>query len=308
MQKMAVNLEDRIIAHIQHTGPLTGSELRASFNEESLILWQTCLRSPKLVTTRIGTRYLRLDSRVDGFARLSPSILREFLSYSVIGLIAHPHPVSQKVSEVTAHIERVSKRKFDLAYSIVSNLRRQLCGIWKDNLQICFIIAGDIVYNMAHNVPRPERSTGELVKGSDMDLVVVLEDSAFDDVIKSLDEAIYSEKYRVLTSPALREEIDYVVKRMSRVREQLQFDTFKRMIACKILEEGRLLYGSENLFFDIKTLLNTYWITAKLAELEQKAQNFRKNAEEYLLDADPEKAKKESLYLFYPSEESEEFE
>ena len=34
---------------------------------------------------------------------------------------------------------------------------------------------------MAHDVPRPERSTGELVKGSDIDLVVVLEDGASDD-------------------------------------------------------------------------------------------------------------------------------
>jgi len=36
-------------------------------------------------------------------------------------------------------------------------------------------IAGDIVYNMAHNVPCPERSTGKLVKGSDMHIVVVVD-------------------------------------------------------------------------------------------------------------------------------------
>jgi len=29
---------------------------------------------------------------------------------------------------------------------------------------------------MAHDAPRPERSTGKLVKGSDMDLVVVVDD------------------------------------------------------------------------------------------------------------------------------------
>jgi hypothetical protein len=95
---------------------------------------------------------------------------------------------------------------------------------------------------------------------------------------------------------------------MSRVRKQLQFDTFKRMIACKILEEGLLLSGSKDLFIDIKTLLNKHGVTEKLSDLEKKVQIFRRNAEKYLLHADPDKAKKENLFLFYPSEESEELE
>lgn len=305
---MAVNLENRIVDHIKQKGPLTGLELRESFNEDSLILWQTCMRSKKLAITRIGTRYLRLDRRVDGFARLSPSILREFLSYSVMGLVNSPDTVSKRVHEIASHVEMVSKNKLELAYSIVSNIRKQCGGIWEDDLSICFIIAGDIVYNMAHDAPRPEQSTGKLVKGSDIDLIVVLEDGASDDFIKRLDNAIYSEKYRTLTSPVLKEEIDYVIKRMSKVREQLQFDTFKRMVACKILEEGLLLYGSKNLFIDIKTLLNEHEVAEKLGDLEKKARIFRKNTEECLLHADPDKVKKENLYLFYSAEESEEFE
>jgi hypothetical protein len=137
---------------------------------------------------------------------------------------------------------------------------------------------------------------------------VVLEDGASDDFMKSLDHAIYSEKYKTLTSSTIREEIDYVIKRVSRVREQLQFDTFKRMVACKILVEGLLLYGSKDLFVDIKTLLNKHGVTDKLGDLEKKAQNFRIHAEEYLLHTDPDKVKEESRYLFYPPEESEEFE
>jgi hypothetical protein len=105
-----------------------------------------------------------------------------------------------------------------------------------------------------------------------------------------------------------REEIDYVIKRVSRVKEQLQFDTFKHMVACKILEEGLLLYGSKSLFVDIKTMLNKHGITEKLGDLEKRAQIFRKEAEAYLLHADPDKVKRGSLYLFYPAEESEEFE
>lgn len=305
---MAVNLEDRIIDYIEQKGPQTGAELRGSFNEDGLMLWQTCMRSKKLVITTVGTRYLRLDRRIDGFARLSPSILREFLSYSVIGPVDQPDSVSQKADEIASHIETVSKNKLELAHSIISNIRKQLDGVWVENLHLCFIIAGDIVYNMAHDVPRPEHSTGELVRGSDIDLIVVLEDDASDDFINRLDQVIYSEKYRILTSSAFREEIDYVIKRVSRVKEQLQFDTFKHMVACKILDEGLLLYGSEELFLDIKTLLINHGVTVKLGDLEKKAQVFRKNAEEYLLLTDPDQAKKESLFLFYPPEESEEFE
>jgi hypothetical protein len=305
---MTANLESKIVDHIRQRGPLTGSELRASFNEDGLILWQTCIRSQQLVTTRIGARYLRLDRRVDGFARLSPSILREFLSYSVVGLAENTDAVSVRASKVAYHIEEVSKNKLDLAYSIVFDIMRHFGGMEEDNRQLCFIIAGDIAYRMANDVRRPELSTGEFVRGSDIDLVVVLEDGASDDFITSLDNAIYSAKYRTLISPEFGEEIDYVIKRVSRVREQLQFDTFKHMVACKILEEGLLLYGSESLFVDIKTMLNKHGVTEKLADLGQKAQIFRKDAEEYLLHADPEEAKKESLYLFYPAEESEEFE
>ena len=44
---------------------------------------------------------------------------------------------------------------------------------------------------------------------------------------------IYKEKYSLLISPYEKEEIDYIVKSVSKVKEQLKFDTFKHMVACK---------------------------------------------------------------------------
>lgn len=303
-----MNLEEAIVAYIRQRGPVTGLELRESFDDDSLVLWQTCLRSDALVTERVGKRYLRLDRRVDGYARLSPSILRAFLSYSVTGLAADPDAVAGRASELASHFATVSQAKSDLALSIVTEIRQQLSSLWDDPLPVCVIIAGDIVYDMAHDVPRPEQSTGELVKGSDIDLVVVAGDDVPDEFIAQLDHAIYGQKYITLTSPHLREEIDYVIKRMSKVREQLQFDSFRHMVACKILEEGHLLYGSDALFATIKALLEEYGVTRKLDELRKNAERFGSNAEEYLLHADPAHARSESLHLFYPSEETEEFE
>jgi hypothetical protein len=161
---------------------------------------------------------------------------------------------------------------------------------------------------MAHDVPRPEQSTGKMVQGSDIDLIVVVDGKVSDDFIKRLDDSIYQEKHRILIAPSLKEEIDYVVKRLKRVREQVEFNTFKHMVACKILQEGMLLYGSEDLFHTIKDMLYEYGVTEKLNNLEKMAIALRKDVEEYLLHSDSDRIKREDLYLFYSAEESEEFE
>jgi hypothetical protein len=172
----------------------------------------------------------------------------------------------------------------------------------------CILMAGDIVFNMAHDAPRPERSTGRLVKGSDMDLVVVVDDLFPRELMERMDEMIYREKQKVLMTPHLREEMDYVVKDLARVREQMGFDTFKRMVACKILQESTLLFGNQDLFKTIKSMLREQGITEKLMRLEEHAAIFRRDAEATLLREDCKKIKEECLCLFYPTEESEEFE
>jgi hypothetical protein len=111
-----------------------------------------------------------------------------------------------------------------------------------------------------------------------------------------------------LITPHLREEVDYVVKDLARVREQMEFDTFKRMVACKILQESTLLFGKQELFETIKSMLHEQGITEKLMRMEEHAAIFRRDAEATLLKEDPEKIRREALCLFYPTEESEEFE
>jgi hypothetical protein len=95
---------------------------------------------------------------------------------------------------------------------------------------------------------------------------------------------------------------------LARVREQMAFDTFKRMVACKILQESTLLFGKQDFFKTIKSMLVEQGITEKLHAMEEHAAIFRRDAEAILLREDPEKIRKEALCLFYPTEESEEFE
>ena len=301
-------MEKEIIRLVAEEGPLTGAEISKAMDNDLLLLWRCCKLSKNLAIRTIGRRYLRLDRRIEGFARLSPSILREFLTYSVIGLAGDQGALIQRANEINSHIEQITRAKSGLAYTILSAVVGRFGNSDLISRQACVIIAGDIVYNMAHDVPRPERSTGKLVKGSDMDIVVVVDDLFPERLTERLDEIIYQEKQNILITPHLREEIDYIVKDMNRVREQMKFDTFRHMVACKILQEGTLLYGSEDLFSDIKEMLRKQGVTEKLNDLENRARIFRRNAERDLLNKDPEKIRAEFHDLFYPTEESEEFE
>ena len=237
-------MENKIKKLLKEKGPLTGSELAETMKMDRLLLWRLCMTDPDLILHTVGTKYMRLDRRVEGFARLSPSILREFLTYTVIGLSENEVQVEEKALSINRHIEQISKTKSELAYRIVAALETNLDSEISLHDQTCFIIAGDIVYNMAHDVPRPERSTGKLVRGSDMDLVVIVKQDFSENMMKRLDDMIFQEKYRLLSTPHIREEIDYIVKKPDRVKEQMRFDTFKHMLACKILREGNMFTGT----------------------------------------------------------------
>lgn len=300
-------MEEEIINLIHTRGPLTGSEIKKVIPGDNLLLWQTCKTSSHLQVKSLGVKYLRFDRQVNGFARLSPSILREFLTYSVVGLAEKPDLIEKKGEEILSHIVQVSRAKLELARKLVEVVKAQLGETWPHE-QICFILAGDIVYDMAHDVPRPERSTGRLVRGSDLDLVVILNDDVPDDLIRTLDRTLYQEKYRLLKSPSTNEEVDYVVKKLERVREQVRFDTFKHMVACKILQEGKLIGGSDRFYYEVMRLLADHGVPEKLNRLYQEAIAFRKQEEEFLVRGDAKNINREDLYFFYPAEESEEFE
>ena len=300
-------MEEEIINLLNTRGPLTGSEIKKIISGDNLLLWQTCKTSSNLHVKSVGVRYLRFDRQVKGFARLSPSILREFLTYSVVGLAEKPILIEKRGEEIFSHIVQVSRSKMELAHNFIDVVKAQFGDTWPYE-QVCFILAGDIVYDMAHDVPRPERSTGKLVRGSDIDLVVILKDNVPDDFIRKLDSTIYQEKYKFLKSPSINEEVDYVIKKLARVREQVRFDTFKNMVACKILQEGKLIGESDKLYHEVIRLLQDNGVLEKLDRLQEAAIVFRKQEEEFLVQSDAKIINREDLFFFYPAEESEEFE
>jgi len=296
-------IEERVISTLRESGPMTGEELLRRTGEDVFRLWQTCRNSDKVVEWNAGRRFLRLDRAVEGYARLSPSIRREFQTYTVLGLKDQIAEIEDYTRSLVREIRRVSQAKFDLAGQVVTSIVSSLGDGELIREKTCFILAGDITYEMAHSVPRPEISTGKMVRGSDLDLVVATDIDIPKDVLIDLDEAIHTRKYYLLTHPAYREEIDYIIKPLSRIEEQMRFDIFGAMVACKILREGVFLHGSITLFQTVKNLLEENQIPEKLELLEERARCYRQKAEKCLQDLSSPPGESEHINLFFTREE-----
>lgn len=288
-------------------GPLTGAELAAAGDFADVLgLWRAC-HAPELVLRRTGRRYLRLDHAVDGYARLSPSIRREFLTYTLIGLAGQGAALEARAADLERDVAAVSREKIDLARESICMAMAGLADETRLLRRATFLIAGDVTYQMAHRVPRPEKSSGQMVRGSDLDVIVVVADDLPEDEGRALDDAIYRQKHYLLTHPDIQEEIDYVLKPLAKVRQQLAFDRFEHMVACKILCECRLLYGSPFLFDEIVRLVEASGVRAKLAAMESAAEAHRLAAERILLDPIATAASGTgALDLFFTREEGDE--
>jgi hypothetical protein len=295
-----------ILNILKENGPQTGWQLLEKTGMEALPLWQICRQAPEVRFERVGRRFLRLDRNVEGYARLSPSIRREFLTYTALGLSNQTAEIEAKAQHLKQEIRRISQAKFELAREAMASTVQTLAQWESIQEQVCFIIAGDITYEMAHAVPRPEISTGKMVRGSDLDIIVIAEDDVPKTDLKELDKAILRKKHFLLVHPNYQEEIDYLVKDIAKIRQQLAFDSFQHMIASKILNEGVLLYGSEAVFRKAKAMVAEYGVSEKLALLEKRAVETRKEAEINLLNSNASQADPAFLDIFYTREEGDE--
>jgi hypothetical protein len=296
-----LNLDALLKAH----GPCTGAELLALADIEVFPLWQACRTQPGVVMRHAGHRYLRLDRTVEGYARLSPSIRREFLTYTVVGTNEQMEEVVARCLELQQEFVRISQYKREFVRGVIQRIVESNPDRERLRAHLCCMIAGDVTYSMAHTVERPEPSTGRPVRGSDLDVVIVSDEHLTSAEHESLDEALYREKWNILVLPHLREEIDYVIKDVAKVVTQLQFDSFQHMVACKILHESELLYGNPELFVRIKHLVDEAGISEKLAHMEDRAIRERETAERQLVGHSAVEQIQTWQHLFFTSEERE---
>jgi hypothetical protein len=290
---------------LDQKGPLSGKDFMIATGLDTFQAWKICAGSKEIFTRIIGRRYLRLDQKVEGYARLSPSIMREFLNYTVVGLPKSQAAIEAEAKRLEKEIALISKKKINLARDTIQRLFENHPE--RDHIinQTCFIIAGDVVFGMAHAEPRPEASTGELVKGSDLDIIGIVDDLPMP-ILEDLDALIYREKYNLLMNPVSKEELDYIVKDLHTVEKQLQFADFKAMVASKILHEGQFLFGSRRIYSRVKQRLIDNGIPQKIQMLEETARFNRDLAANALLGADASVDHEELMALFYTTEEKEE--
>jgi hypothetical protein len=298
--------ESDLLAILRDAGPLTGKELLAKSGASDLALWRACARSEAIGQSRVGERYLRLDKAVAAVGRLSPSIKREFLTYTVLSTAEHAEAREARAKAMRDGFFKISVEKRALARARIAEVFAALSDPERAAAEVTVVIAGDVVYGMAHREPRPESSRGKMVNGSDLDLILVTADGFPDALRDELDQAVHVEKYRLLIHPAHREEIDYILKDMARVRAQLAFDDFKHMVASKILAEGEYLHGSRPLFDEIKRLVAETGVGAKLDALADEAAADRAEAERELLVEKDGLAESECWKLFYTQAEQDE--
>lgn len=83
---------------------------------------KTCRSSGQLVLRTIGHRYLRLDRTVEGFARPSPSILREFMTYTVVGAPAQAAAIEQAAEQLRSRTLAISRAKHRVAERFVAEV------------------------------------------------------------------------------------------------------------------------------------------------------------------------------------------
>ncbi len=294
---------DKILEILKNQGPLTGKDLVQKIAADPFQVWKFCHTSDQIYRKVVGQRFLRLDKQVDGYARLSPSILREFFTYTMMGLVEDCGHVDQKALDLGRRIAGISAAKLDLAQSIAHQVTDSKAIGAEIGSQAVFFIAGDVVYGMAHADMRPEASTGQMIRGSDLDMIIVTEDVP-DCIIQALDRQIYGQKYHFMKNPAYREEIDYIIKDLEKVGKQLAFNSFESMVASKILREGRFLWGSKRLYETIKGMLSRNGIPEKLKKLEKMAVLERKKAQDFLLHRPSKASNAQYSRLFFTKEES----
>jgi len=289
-------------------GPARGHDLCEIIFEDRLAIWRFCKLSDSLITKSVARHYLRLDRNIEGYARLSPSIWREFYSYTVIGLRSQREWVEQMAGELSSKIRGISKEKEALAKSICDGIYQKISYNYPEiREKIAFLLAGDVVYGMAHSDPRPELSTGKLVVGSDIDLVVIVGDEVSNGLVKLLDDMMLEEKTRLILNPFHKEELDYVVKKVGLLRDQMAMKSFKEWVAMKVFWESKLLCGDMGFYETFKADPRMERIGRFFMELQDKAQRQRKEIEEALLKGAPLEGSLNFEAIFYPTDETEDF-
>ncbi len=300
------DIEARIEASLAEKGPRLGKELAQDlYDVPNLALWQACYQSRKLHVSHFASYYLRFDITRDDQVRLSPSILRDFLSFTLFGLPGQRDKMIERQGTLSNMHREINREKLSVAQAV---MKQVFVTLGRDiRSQLCAFIAGDLAYYLAHNEPREHVASGEMVKGSDIDIIIILSESLPDDVQERIDTEMTALKNFYLRHPEYRHEIDFICKRKSVMERQFQYSDIHDKIASKIAYESMFLGGSLTLYMEVRDAMVRTGVDRLIEADFDHALKDRKYAMHKLLEAHNDTIDEETRSLFYFSQERVEF-
>ncbi len=299
------DIEAEVVALLREKGPRIGKELAFDLpTVPPLALWQACYTSEALQISHFASYYLRFDITREDLVRLSPSILRDFLSFTLFGLAGQRYQMIERQGALSNYHRDVSRQKITIAQGILAKLLKQLSRDVR--ARMCAFIAGDLAYFLAHNEPREHAATGEMLRGSDIDIVVVHDDLDAE-TVTMIETEISNLKNYYLRHPDYRHEVDFIVKTRKTMERQFAYTNIHDKIASKIAYESMFLGGSLPLYMDVRAVLEQTGVNDLIEADFEHALTDRKSAMKKLLAHPGGALDDETRSLFYFSQERVEF-
>lgn len=303
-----MSIEAEIKAFLTSGGPVTGGQLCAMLPDiTDIAIWRACYSSDKIRVSNCARYYLRYDITRGNQLRLSPSILRDFLTFSLVYLTDQMVEIVEAGTRLANNFRTVSLEKLSWAREALLQLDDDLQEVL--NKHCVVFLSGDIAYYLAHETKRMHSQLGVEVNGSDIDVVIVTNRGAPADMIARIESQFLTIKKIFLTTPNIREELDFIVKPIETMLGQLAYNDIHDKIASKILYESYFLMGRVDIY---QTLMKHLKLSGTWARIEadfETALGQRKETISKILSLDPDVSTddEEVASLFFASKERLEF-
>jgi hypothetical protein len=301
-------LVERVTDLLREHEPMPGWKLSKQLPDvDPISLWRTCYVSRRIRIRNCARYYLRYDITRDNVLRLSPSILRDFLTFSLIYLPEQAVKAVEGGTLMANKFRAISLRKLSRARQALLALEPELQRELNDHCVV--FLSGDIAYFLAHDTPRQHKTLEVPIRGSDIDIVIVTNHEADPTNIEAIENGLLKIKRQYLMAPSIREELDFIVKPVERMLDQLSYSDIHEKIASKILYESYFLMGRIDIY---ESLLKNLEMRGTRAQIERDfeiALMQRKSTIETILSHLPEESVKDTevASLFFASQERLEF-
>jgi len=242
-----MNVESEIQKILKSDGPSTGAQLSEKLPDISdIAIWRACYGSSQIRVRNCARYYLRYDITRGNQLRLSPSILRDFLTFSLVYLTEQLVDIVEGGTMLANRFRTISLKKLSWAREALLQLDDELQEVLYEHCVV--FLSGDIAYYLAHETKRTHSQLGVEVNGSDIDIVIVTNRGAPPDKIARIESQLLTTKKIYLMTPHIREELDFIVKPIDTMLGQLAYGDIHQKIASKILYESYFLMGRVDIY------------------------------------------------------------